>query len=210
MFTPAMKRNHNMTVESRWLGAAPIGMIGALVSAGLLLTGCEQKAGSPSTPPAAGQSTTTAAAPAPTDVVGQTIRFGQGGKSEGLRTSGWGDTEKDFTWTIGNSATLSLPVPSATGALTVRVKMSGMVNPPSFTAQPVEVVANGQKVADWQVGALADFQATIPADQVKSANGVLKLEFRTPKAMSPKSVNQGDDARVLGVCCWEVQVSQSA
>ncbi len=154
------------------------------------------------------QSPPAASAPAAVrDVVGKTIHFGQGGGSEKFRVSGWGDTEPNFTWSLGNSATLSFPVSSAGSALNVRFKMSAMINPPSFPQQPVELLANGHKIADWQVGSLADFRATVPADVVKSGNGVLKLQLNTPKATSPKSVNQGNDARVLGVCCWEIEIT---
>jgi hypothetical protein len=141
-------------------------------------------------------------------VVGRKIEFGQGGGSEPYRTSGWSHTEQKFTWTEGNSAKLSLPIGKESGALILNVAMAAFVHPPELPKQPVEVIVNGQKLAEWQVtNDLAAYNVTIPADTVK-AGGKLEIEFRTPKAISPKSVGGSEDFRVLGACVMSLEVAK--
>jgi hypothetical protein len=64
-----------------------------------------------------------------------------------------------------------------------------LIHPPDLLFQPVEVYANGQKIADLQVGKLADFEASIPAT-IPNAAGKIEIEFRIPKATSPKATRR--------------------
>lgn len=142
-------------------------------------------------------------------VVGRQIHFGQGGGSEPYRTSGWSPTEQKFTWSEGNSAKLSLPIGKETGPLNLNVAMAAFTHPPELSSQPVEVLVNGQKLAEWQVNSnTAGYYVTIPADTIKGA-ATLEIEFRTPKAISPKSVGAGQDFRVLGVCLASLELAKA-
>lgn len=141
-------------------------------------------------------------------VIGQRIDFAQGGASEKYRVSGWSKTEEKFTWSEGTSAKLLLPVGSDGGPWLLKVTMAGLIHPPDLPAQPVEVYANDRKVADWQVGNTADFAATIP-DEANKAGGKLDIEFRVPKAASPKSLGQNEDPRVLGICVHAVELTKA-
>lgn len=132
-------------------------------------------------------------------VVGKRILFGKNGGSEPYRTAGWSQTEEQFTWTEGTGAKLSLPVGSQKGALTFRAKASAFIKPPELLSQPVEVVANGKAIAQWEVSNEAEFSAAVPAEVVK-AGDTLEIELRTPKAVSPKALGQSEDKRVLGAC----------
>jgi hypothetical protein len=134
-----------------------------------------------------------------TSVVGQVIRFGQGGGSEQYRVSGWSHTEAEFTWTEGRTAKLDLPIGSDTGPWSLKVAIAGLIHPPDLPYQTVEVYANDKKVAEWQAGNTAELTALIPADANQSG-GKMMIEFRTPKAASPKSLGLNEDPRVLGVC----------
>lgn len=142
-------------------------------------------------------------------VVGRQISFGQGGGSEAYRTSGWSHTEQKFTWTEGTSAKLSLPIGKESGPLNLNVAMAAFTHAPELSSQPVEVFVNGQKLAEWQVNSnTAGYYVTIPADTVKGA-GTLEIEFRTPKAISPKSVGAGEDWRVLGICLTSLELAKA-
>jgi hypothetical protein len=141
-------------------------------------------------------------------VIGKRIEFKQGGDSEAYRVSGWSKTEEKFTWNEGTSAKLSLPIGTDGGPWLLKVTMSGLVHPPDLASQPVQVYANEQKVTDWDVVNTADFAATIPASANK-AGGKLDIEFRVPKATTPKSLGQNEDARVLGICVQSVELDKS-
>jgi len=141
--------------------------------------------------------------------LGSIIRFGMGGGSERFRESGWSETEKDGTWTIGNSAKLRFPVTPANQSLTLRMSLAGLagvLRAGNIPSQKVEVLANGQKIADWDVSARRDFNATIPASVAKEAAG-LNIELKILKATSPKSLGVGEDVRMLGVYCFEAAIN---
>jgi hypothetical protein len=138
--------------------------------------------------------------------LGTVISFGTSGTSERFKVSGWSKTETEFTWTEGKGATLSVEVPAVENALSLRMKLVGLIHPPEVSYQPVEVYVNGQKVADWQVAAPADFTATIPKEIAAAKK--MEIELRTPKSTTPKALKMNDDARVLGVACFEMEITK--
>lgn len=159
--------------------------------------------------PTVSQSTTPAPVTSPAkaaseSVVGKVINFTA--DSDRYRISGWNKSEGTYAWSEGRSARLALPVPADAGTLTLKMTLRGLIKPPTLPFQPVEVYANNQKVADWQVADSAVFTAEIPAELTKSAVGTLNLELRTPKAASPKSLGMNTDERVLGVCGYSIEV----
>ena len=142
-------------------------------------------------------------------VVGRQINFGQGGGSEEYRTSGWSHTEQKFTWTLGNSAKLSLPIGNQSGPLNLNAAMAAFTHLPELASQPVEVFVNGEKLGDWQVNSnMAGYHVVIPAEKLKGVS-TLEIEFRTPKAISPKSVGLSEDGRVLGVCLASLELAKA-
>jgi len=177
-------------------------------------TGCEKSAASASSPtvsPSVSPASTAVTGPlaaAAAYKIGETIQFGIGGGSERFRSGGWSDTEKDFTWSIGPSAKLLLSAGRNEGPLDLRVRMLSLIKPPELVDQPVEVLANDQKIADWRVGVTGDFAATIPAGTIKE-DGLLKIEFKTPKAISPKALGLSEDPRVLGVRVSEIVITKN-
>ena len=111
------------------------------------------------------------------------------------------------TWSEGKSAQLVLPIPSDPGALTLIIKLGALISRPAVPHQTVEVFANGQKTADWEVADTADFSARIPAEVTKKG-GILNIELRVPNATSPKALGLGDDSRILGVRVYSVELKR--
>jgi hypothetical protein len=160
-----------------------------------------------------GESPVAAVTPSPSPtareaILGKVIRFGTGGGSEQYRTAGWSKTEEKFTWSQGKSAKLELPVGAGAGALELELAMAAYIKPPELPTQLVELYANGAKVAEWEVGETAEFSAVIPASAA-AGKTELELEFRTPKAVSPKAAGGADDSRVLGVALHHLKVTRS-
>lgn len=137
---------------------------------------------------------------------GEALRFGSGSEIERFLVHGWSEAEPDWQWTDGNSAALEFEMPASDRPLVLRAKMSGVAKEPELPFQPVDVFANGTQIARWEVGALAEFRAVIPAGTVNSRR-TLALEFRIPRAISPKELGFGDDQRLLGLCWHEIEIS---
>ena len=85
--------------------------------------------------------------------------------------------------------------------------LRGLVQPPNLPFQPVEVYVSDQKIADWQVSNTAAFTIEIPAELTKGTE-TLNLEFRIPKATSPKALGINTDTRMLGICCYSIELTQ--
>ena len=167
----------------------------------LFMQACE-KPSSTASQPAASNSPANAA---PGSVVGQVIPFTA--DSERYRVSGWAKTEGDYAWSEGASARLALPIPAGAGPLTVKMRLRGLIQLPNLPFQPVAVYVNNQKVADWEVAEGASFTAQVPAE-VSKMEETLNLEFRIPKAASPKALGMNADDRILGICAYSIEIKQ--
>lgn len=137
--------------------------------------------------------------------LGTVLRFGGAGDLERFLVRGWSNPEPGWRWTEGNAAVVAVKVSPTDAPLTMRARLSGVAHPPQLPFQPVEVIVNGQRIAQWEVAALADFSAEIPAGV--AASGSLILEFRIPKAISPKELGLGEDPRRLGLCWQELEIA---
>jgi hypothetical protein len=138
---------------------------------------------------------------------GTRIFFGKGGNSEPYKDSGWSTTEEKFTWSEGTAAELRIPVAATDDIIVLKTRLAALVSSPELPFQPVEVLVNGQKIAAWQVGETAEFAVAIPHDITK-LGGVLTLSFKTPKATSPKALGLSADPRVLGICCFDLELTK--
>ena len=145
--------------------------------------------------------------PAQTDIFGKVIHFDESHEAEPYKLSGWSGTEKDSTWTEGKAAVLALPLPPNSGAVRLRMLVAAYAHPPELNSQPVEVYANGQKVADWDVTTMVNNVADIPSEIAGKAT-TLTIQLRILKAASPAEFAAKADERVLGICCHEMELTK--
>jgi hypothetical protein len=76
--------------------------------------------------------------------------------------------------------------------------------------QPVQVRVNGQVVGEWQVGEQMEwFSATVPAELANQNGGAMKIEFTTPKAVSPNVLGINADLRSLGIQLHELNLTEA-
>lgn len=141
------------------------------------------------------------------DILGKVIHFNASHEAEPYKVSGWSGTETSFTWTEGKAAVLALPLPDNSGGVRLRMWIAAYVHPPDFSSQPVEVYANGQKVADWDVNVPAQNIADIPKE-ITAKSTTLTIQLRMPKATSPATFSSKSDRRVLGICCNELELTK--
>ena len=141
------------------------------------------------------------------DIFSKVIHFNESGEAQPFQISGWSGTEKNSTWSIGRAAVLAIPIPATSSGLRLRLYVNAYTHPPELPTQPVEVYANGQKVAHWDVAAPAQYTVDIP-NEIVNRSKTLRLEFQTPRAISPASLVVGGDPRVLGICCHEMELTE--
>jgi hypothetical protein len=141
---------------------------------------------------------------------GTTITFGMDQPGDKYKLSGWHDADSTFTWTGKAPAVLGLRVPPARGPLTLNLRLAALVKGPRLPVQPVQVRVNGQVVGEWQVGEeLQWFSAPVPAELANQNGGVMKIEFTSPKAVSPNVLGINADLRSLGIQLHELNLTES-
>lgn len=139
--------------------------------------------------------------------IGDKINFAANGNSKPFKVSGWSEAESTHSWTDGAVSVLAMRISPATNPLTLKMKLAGFVRDPEFPSQPVEVYANDEKIADWNVrGDQAEYTAPIPP-AISKSGGLLTITLKIPKAVSPKSLGLSNDARLLGLACIEVSLT---
>lgn len=100
-----------------------------------------------------------------------------------------------------------MPVPPTERAVTLKMKLHSLFKEPALPSQPVAVLVNGTKIADWEVKRTANFTAAIP-EQFTKNGGTLTFTFEIPKAVSPKELGfSKDDTRALGICVLNFELS---
>lgn len=116
---------------------------------------------------------------------------------------GWSGPEGLYTWTDGHAAELDLGKAPASGAV-ISIYAAGFGQPGS--SQPVDVVANGSKIANWQVGvdSPASYDAQIPGDLIQRSP-TLKVEFLLPNAAQPVP-----GGRLLGLSVRRITLTPKA
>jgi hypothetical protein len=138
---------------------------------------------------------------------GTKVSFAESGNSNAFKVSGWSKAEEKFTWSEGTSSVLKMAIAPTNDPIVLKMTIAALIKEPELPFQPVEVSANGQKIADWQVGNTAEFAAPIPRD-IATKGGMLTITFKTPKATSPKTLGLSADTRTLGICCLYFELSK--
>ena len=137
---------------------------------------------------------------------GDKISFAAAGNSAPFKVSGWSGAEPQQSWTNGPEAVLAVRIPSVTEPLTLKIKCGAFLKKPEVPSQPVEVFANGQKIADWDVRDLAEYTAPI-SPAILAGGDLLTITLKIPKAISPKALGTGEDTRLLGLACFEASLA---
>lgn len=138
--------------------------------------------------------------------IGDKVLFGSGGNSQLFKISGWSDPEPTHSWTDGVVSVLAFRIIPVAEALTLKIKCGAFTNGEALKSQPVEVYANDEKIASWEVRDQADYTAPIPPAMSKSG-GLLTITFKIPRAVSPKSLGMSSDPRLLGLACTELTLA---
>lgn len=195
----------------------PVPRLSLILTAALALGACSRNAPPVTADSSSAASPSKATGSSPSEMVanrasyqlGTKISFGGGGESERYRGAGWSSTETEHTWTEGTSATLAFARLPTSEPLRLQMRLLGLTKPPELPYQPVEVWANGHKVADWQVADKQTYTATIPPGVV-TLTGTLQLQLRIPKAVAPQSIGLNADPRILGIECFDLVIDKSS
>lgn len=133
--------------------------------------------------------------------LGGTLKFGAGVLPD-LLVSGFAQPEEWGVWTIGQVATVDVPIVPNT-ALALVFRAFGYTRA-GAEAQPVSVRIDGDLAAEWQVrrGEPSIFRIELPA----TARTMVRIEFAIGAPCSPTENGEGNDFRQLGLGLVDVTV----
>ena len=133
---------------------------------------------------------------------GEIIDFKEGGNLSDLSVSGWSVSEKNFTWTDGYEASLSIPIQVTKNNLV----LSANIMP--LTKQNVEIYINEQMIGKWYVDQnnFIDYEITIPNSLLTYPD--LYITFKLPDAISPLEAGLGNDERILALAFNSVSINE--
>lgn len=139
-------------------------------------------------------------------VPGSEIQFGMTGDADAYMGGGWSPCQADYCWTTGPLAEINLPTDKASSDLLLKVRFKPYINEEKLPQQRIRVSVNGTQLAEWLVSRF-EFQSAslrIPAELAQE--DTIRIAFHFPDAISPKTLNIGADARVLGIAAQTLQI----
>ncbi|MEP6955345.1 MAG: hypothetical protein ABI883_00855 [Chthoniobacterales bacterium] len=137
---------------------------------------------------------------------GHTILFTYGGDGERHFVRGWSAIEPSHTWTMAPVASLGFRLRPCDAPVTFRMTMGAMIHPPSLPFQAVDVYAEEEKIATWQVAEFKTYTALIPRRFTSGPERRVIIRFDIPGAVSPAALGIGTDLRELGLMVTEVSL----
>lgn len=116
---------------------------------------------------------------------------------------GWSGREPWGTWTVGESAGMSLPLAGfADGELILEIQGHGFVNA-RHPVQSMDVIVNGCRLDTWvfQPGEGSRSRSVIVASALRKYDSQLHVHFEIHHPASPESLGLSGDSRMLGFGC---------
>jgi hypothetical protein len=140
---------------------------------------------------------------------GDVLNFASGGNSVSYLGGGWSGQEQHMRWTMGDSASMHLPMKDVTAPLPLRFFLL------AHACVPVTVRVNGQIRERWsfsECDRYVERAVQIMPEDVRPGSsgrgaGAVTLTFDFPEAKSPSEVNPASgDSRKLGISVQKMTV----
>lgn len=132
---------------------------------------------------------------------GTELSFGSQGTAKSFLDGGWSMARTGgITWTEGNEAGLSVPLPPTAGPVMMRAKLRPLLAPGKLDQQRVTVTVNGRELENWNLteNRFQSLELLIPADALSGDTG-MRLRFLLPDAAAPATLGTGKDRRKLAL-----------
>jgi hypothetical protein len=122
-----------------------------------------------------------------------------------LLKSGWGELYDDFYWSVDRFASILLPIDDLKSErLEIQLLLEPYIVSGQLESQSITIYANGLMAYSDSLSQLRviylDLMSTV------CSNGILKLDFSIPDAVSPFALGLSDDQRVIGIKILEFAV----
>ena len=132
--------------------------------------------------------------------IGETINFSQDGKGPitSYLNNHWYNRESWGIWSDGKNSDILLPIPN--GNPTKILFLFNALISPSHPEQKLDILINGHLEKSVTITSSSNNKVEVLLPENTDENKLLKIEFQTPNALSPKDAKiSASDNRVLGI-----------
>lgn len=143
-------------------------------------------------------------------LTGQPVRLGAGSTAIRLLGAGWSLPEAWGTWTTAHVARIELPALDTAGAVRVVLEGQPFLGGLSPGDRRRLEVTCGARRLEVEYGPDAPFRPLMVDMDASTARSGGVIELMLPGAVSPASLGQGDDPRLLGFALTTVTVSPAS
>ena len=121
---------------------------------------------------------------------------------------GIGNSPSGISWTLGQSATLEIPLPGRLRAMTLTARVKPFLHAPVLSSQALWIMANGRAVfsSTLKQAEFTDISWKIAPEILSLGTERLTLTWLLPDAVSPQAIGAGDDLRVLGLAVIRLEI----
>lgn len=141
---------------------------------------------------------------------GAELSFGGKGTCKPFLDGGWSPAPSgDITWTEGNEAGLSVPLPATEAVVRMQVSLKPLVVPGRLEQQRVTVIVNDRELGRWILteNQFQSMELQIPPE-VLSSGSETKLRFLLPDAAMPSSLGASRDSRKLALAFMNLRFDE--
>lgn len=133
------------------------------------------------------------------------LAFRAGGNAAAYLGLGWSPAEENFIWSMGHESALSLPKPGHSADHVLQIALAPFIVPGVLGFQHLEVLVNGEKVANVLLPEQAVLKIAVPWALLER-RPQMEIVLHVPTARRPIDVNGIADDRLLGVSVLEMSV----
>ncbi|MFT5141142.1 MAG: hypothetical protein ACI9CB_002813, partial [Rhodothermales bacterium] len=123
-------------------------------------------------------------------------------------TGNWGVDTPGIAWSLGKSSSLEIPVPAGLKSLTFKAVLMPFLHAPELEMQSLWITTNGIEAGSWELSEekFREIEWQVPETVLKGNPEMIELIFLLPDAVSPLSINAGNDKRTLGVAIQQIDI----
>ena len=137
----------------------------------------------------------------------QMIKFGANNQGRQYLGKGWSKPEKSFTWSNSKEATMLIPFTGQPKTLILTTLLTPYILKGKIDQQRVTVLANGKKIANWEVSSTGAYYAVVPPDFFNN-RPQMELVFQLPDAVIPATLGTSKDQRNLALCLQGLKIKE--
>ncbi len=121
---------------------------------------------------------------------------------------GWDFHAGEVSWATGQQADLEFPLPDQLQGLKFKAMVHPFLAPPTLDHQDIYVLANGENIGSWKLdqSGFTAIEWQVSAQLLQKGGQTLHLSFLMPDAASPKSLDAGEDLRILGLAFRSIEI----